>query len=110
MILTGKCKEDFYNYYNNSSEKYLVNYINCEDLPSNFLTTLIIDFFDSVGICIHPRRSFLGAEFKHWYFVITDEIGCHLNNFMEVRIKNDSRQEAKTEAIKKANEIYNDKY
>lgn len=120
MELTGKARDDFEKWlisffrekrtdYNNlfTDESIIRKFYRKTDVEKN---ALIIDFFDSVGIYIHQKRSCLCAEFKHWYFVITDEMGCHLNNFMEVKIKNDSRQEAKTEAIKKANLIYNEKY
>lgn len=77
------------------------------DLPESCKNTLIIDFFDSVGIYITSRRNCYGAKYNHWYYIVTDTKGVHLNDFLEVKIKNDCRKEATTEAIKKANEIYN---
>ncbi|MDV3751171.1 hypothetical protein CMU19_07210 [Elizabethkingia anophelis] len=72
----------------------------------------IIEWLDSVGIFIFTRRLTMLLEFREWYFIITNSDGVHLNCHVcqESRILKDSRQEATEAAIKKAVEIYNEKY
>ena len=102
MILTGKAKEEFFNWLDNQG----VNGINISNwefekfhLLSNVSqNSLIIEWFDSVGIYITSDYFELN---KGFYSEILD------SNFAIVK---PTRQEALTEAIKKANEIYNEKY
>ena len=102
MILTGKAKEDFEKWLN--KEMYYLGRHNfedrdnnIEDLSDNFQNTLIIEWFDSVVIYITSDYFELN---KGFYSEILNE------NFAIVK---PTRQEALTEAIKKANEIYNSK-
>ena len=86
MILTGKAKDDFsYNYNMSDFNGY----------SETLQNTLIIDFFDSVGIYINIRRT--NNEFIS--YITNDESSFYKK----------IRQEALSEAIKKANEIYNNK-
>ena len=101
MILTGKAKEEFFNWLDNQG----VNGIDISNwefekfqLLSNVAqNALIIEWFDSVGIYITSDYFELNNGF---YSEILNE------NFAIVK---PTRQEALTEAIKKANEIYNEK-
>ena len=101
MILTGKAKENFFNWLDNQG----VNGIDISNwefekfqLLSNVSqNALIIEWFDSVGIYITSDYFELN---KGFYSEILD------SNFEIVK---PTRQEAFTEAIKKANEIYNEK-
>lgn len=106
-MLTGKCKEDF--------EKWIISeiyYLGKETLSDLFMNALYIEFFDSVGfhIKIYPH---LGAGQIVYYpsFIYLDE--RHFENERNVVFDNGelyyttSRLDAKNEAIKKANEIYN---
>ena len=101
MILTGKAKEEFFNWLDNQG----VNGIDISNwefekfqLLSNVSqNSLIIEWFDSVGIIITSDYFELN---KGFYSEILD------SNFEIVK---PTRQEAFTEAIKKANEIYNEK-
>ena len=101
MILTGKAKESFIDYLDKTNqikiEKGILN-LHWQDLPEKFKNALIIEWFDSVGIYITSDYFELNKGFY-------SEI---LNSNFEI-IK-PTRQEALTEAIKKANEIYNEKY
>ena len=108
MILTGKTKEDFENYVLNKNlghdSEVLISVYNQETLFINYnnvketlLNALIIEWFDSVGIII--TSDYLELN-KGFYSEILNE------NFAIVK---PTRQEALTEAIKKANEIYNEK-
>ena len=97
MILTGKCREDFLRYYGDEIS-------DLEEIEYDFLlessiirNVYYVDFFDSVGIYITSDYFELN---KGFYSEILNE------NFEIVK---PTRQEALTEAIKKANEIYNSK-
>lgn len=103
MILTDKCKEDFLTHNNITEQNLLFGYSERE------INSLIIEFFDSVGIIILLKRFAHKLEFSDWYFIITNKQGVHLNNYLENRVNVDSRQEATKQAIIKANEIYNEK-
>ena len=107
-ILTGKAKEDFENYVLNKElghdSEVLISVYNQESLFINYnnvketlLNALIIEWFDSVGIYITSDYFELN---KGFYSEILD------SNFAVVK---PTRQEALAEAIKKANEIYNNK-
>lgn len=98
MILTGKAKEDFKEFLYN---KYDILY-KLKDYHETMLYAEIIDWFDSVGICID--RNCVNME-----MVITDfrdineeqtTIDCNHLEFPKKWFE---------EAIRKANEIYNSK-
>ena len=101
MVLNGKAKEEFFNWLDNQG----VNGIDISNwefekfhLLSNVSqNSLIIEWFDSVGIYITSDYFELN---KGFYSEILNE------NFEIVK---PTRQEALAEAIKKANEIYNNK-
>mgnify|MGYP000653321138 CR=1 FL=1 len=108
MILTGKAKEDFENYILNKElghdSEVLISVYNQETLFINYnnvketlLNALIIEWFDSVGIIITSDYFELN---KGFYSEILE------SNFEIIK---PTRQEALAEAIKKANEIYNNK-
>ena len=104
MILTGETKLDFERWLHSNDvlikegiydDTYLTDVF--DKLPLNLQYASIIEWFDSVGIYI----SSYGFEFtKEFYSEITSD------NFSVIK---PTRQEALTEAIKKANEIYNSK-
>ena len=101
MILTGKAKEDFFNWLDNQG----VNGIDISNwefekfqLLSNVSqNALIIEWFDSVGIIITFDYFDLN---KCFYSEISN------NSFSTVG----TRQECAKNSILKANEIYNEKY
>ncbi|HFK5521130.1 TPA: hypothetical protein ACG0AP_003564 [Elizabethkingia anophelis] len=119
--MEGKAKEAFEKWYLEKSrlhmgvdnpyydEMLLLSFKNTEDIIKN---AYYIDWLDSMGIYIFTRRLTMSLEFKEWYFIITNSDGVHLNNHVskESRILKDSRQEATEAAIKKAVEIYKEKY
>ena len=100
MILTWKCKEAFIDYLDKTNqitiEKGILK-LHWQDFPEKYIHALIIDFFDSVGIYVNSDYFELN---KGFYSEVLD------SNFAIVK---PTRQEALTEAIKKANEIYNSK-
>ena len=104
MILNGKVKEEFFNWLDNQG----VNGIDISNwefekfhLLSNVSqNSLIIEWFDSVWIhiCVTP----IFPVEKYGYSFSVD---------LETEyVKFNSRQEATEQAIKKANEIYNEKF
>ena len=104
MILTGETKLDFERWLHSNDvlikdgiydDTYLTDVF--DKLPLNLQYASIIEWFDSVGIIITSDYFELNKVF---YSEILD------SNFAVVK---STRQEALTEAIKKANEIYNSK-
>lgn len=106
MELTGKCKEAFLDYLaktNQDSIKKGIVRMHWQEYPEKYLNALIIDFFDSVGIYI-----------QDWGLNVVDnnigfdaEVMYNLKNHSAQNDFSKKRQDAITEAIKKANEIYN---
>ena len=114
MILIGKAKEDFESWlYSNDvlikdgiyDDTYLIEVF--DELPLNLQYASIIEWFDSVGVYVNTTyeeyediqvKNF-PVKIKTWSAWINELL---LEGF-------NSRQDALTEAIKKANEIYNEK-
>jgi hypothetical protein len=117
MKLTGKCKEDFEKWFTKDIEDF-ENYD--QHLLNEFYKQIYsmqygvyVDFFDSVNVYV--------TEIPHWCKGIKSfRIGFHILkgcviNSLFVRPDNtvydfiefNSRPEARTAAIEKANEIYN---
>ena len=99
-ILTGKAKDDFEKWYikkDVSEDEFYNIWEEWSSLSTSCKNAFYIDFFDSIGIYITSDYFELN---KGFYSEILNE------NFAIVK---PTRQEALTEAIKKANEIYNSK-
>ncbi|HFK5563457.1 TPA: hypothetical protein ACGZ9C_003125 [Elizabethkingia anophelis] len=107
--MEGKAKEAFEKWFEKEYRTFTTSYAENVDKINNHI---IVEWLDSVGIYIFTRRLTMSLEFKEWYFIITNSDGVHINNHVnkESRILKDSRQEATEAAIKKAVEIFNDKY
>ena len=98
MILTDKAKEDFKEWV---FENYYFQDLNVL-YPLHLIDTLIIEFFDSVGIYIEIHYSrILGDKFL---CIVNTEANYNLTSYQ------DSRQQATEQAIKKANDIYNERF
>jgi len=98
MELTDKCKVDFEKWYNSNLLTIQGRNIYCIEIhyiPKNMLYGVYVDFFDENDIQISVRKSVVHG----YYFVVTDDNENHLPQ--------KTRNESRTEAIKKANEIYN---
>lgn len=112
MILNGKCKEDFEKWYiekyhSNTKNKvtlklYLIVFW---DLCDSKKYGILVDFFDSVGIRIDllsvGEPTMQGFNFFGHRFLI--------NGFKANLTFIKTRQEARTKAIEKANECYNER-
>ena len=105
MILTGKAKEDFYKYINIEDYK-LFDYVRKKYANEIVLNALIIEWFDSVGI-------YISINYVDFYDELRNNTGFETyvtNKGLSVKFRSvSSRQEAIKQAIKKANEIYNEK-
>ncbi|MCT3817807.1 hypothetical protein HZQ56_17865 [Elizabethkingia anophelis] len=97
--MEGKAKEAFKKWFDN---KYLDNW-NYYNIPENnaIINALTIEWLDSEGIYIDI--GFL-IDYKHWYRKVETKTGSDYERGY------DTRQEAAKAAIKKAEEIYNEKY
>lgn len=98
MKLTGKTKEDFFKWFKKNSKIKLHEYEKVEIVfkiqNEVYKNALIIDFFDSVGVYIGITN--YSSYFRCW-------IGEKCINIF------DTRTEATSEAIIKANDLYNQK-
>lgn len=101
MILTGKAREDFYKWYANTDSKIKYTLlISLFDGKSNIEKyAYYIEWFDSVGVYISIIK---GKNISRIY------IESEYKNYPQEDNEFETRQEATTEAIKKANKIYNE--
>ena len=94
MILTGKAYNDFYNWLKyNYYQYYLSAHGNNPDSCNN---SLIIEWFDSVGIYINISYEL----FSYKWNILGDRSYYDLKKYP-------TRQESTKQAIIKANDIYN---
>ena len=108
MILTNKAKEDFL-----TNMSILTEIKDKKDLEEYFskISDLIknayyVDFFDSVGIYIFiDNVSSYKERFWRFHIAMND-----LDRNIREEFYMDNRSEITYKAIKKANEIYNEKY
>jgi len=108
MILTGKAKEDFIEYYNNHSIKYLLSWTYFDDLPLVVKNALIIEWLDSVGIGVDSYTRLKRTNKLCWNADIIAEYDISNGRAtINLSLNCKNRQEATEKAIKKANEIYN---
>jgi len=110
-MLTDKCKIEFekfcelnkIGYVSNGS--FYVKFDICGILLQNLSLTvqhaLIIEFFDSVGICVLIERSSGGF----WYLIKEEKEALYSVSTQET--ESETRQEASNSAIEKANQLFN---
>ena len=101
MILTDKAKEDFKEWV---FENYYFQDLNVL-YPLHLIDTLIIEFFDEQKIII--LIDFIGGDFC---YTIKDYLTSKSECKKYYGLNYKSRQEVGTQAIKKANEIYNERF
>lgn len=121
-FLNGKAKQDFLDYY---WKNYIgkTRFLNQKSETEEFFnslyptlkTTLIIDFFDSIGFYIKIYPHLGGGQIVFYpSFIYRDE--KYNENERNVLFDNGElyysliRQEAVFEAVKKANDVYNVKF
>ena len=112
MDLTGKCKEDFYNFITKGFKEcdfardMIINDLKFKSKTE--LNALIIEFFDSVGYHFNTGLSFLKKKPYKCELYILDNDGI-LGECYEFKGKflSTKQSEATEQSIKKANEIYN---
>lgn len=107
MILTGKAKKHFLAWFkqrNKISDSFKpINIF--ETLNILYQNALIIEWFDSIKltICIEPYIPFTNTEVIYFAFRVLNNTNIWEQNTYRDRIS------ATTEAIKKANTIYNER-
>ena len=123
MKLTGKCKEDFEKYLDNNKEcnkridiidnsdyyGFGCGYNGCETdvttndvfekLPQSMQYGVYVDFFETNKLYVYIK------QFEDLYSIYIDWLGHHI---LTDYIHESTLQEARTKAIVKANEIYNE--
>lgn len=121
-FLTGKAKQDFEPFcvktirqMEGIGDRYFDHTIMAEfeKFPETFKTSLMVDFFDSIGFYIKIYPHLGGGQIVFYpSFIYRDE--KHIDNERNVLFDNGelyyslTRQEAVFEVIKKANIIYNE--
>ena len=106
MKLTGKCKEEFEKWYN-EVQKYNIGWF--YRLQSEYQYGVLVDYFDSVGLPITIGVYTIRInEAKDWCFQIVGNKHSNQNKLISFERFYNTRPEARTEAIKKANELRNE--
>ena len=109
MRLTGKCKVDFEKWFLKdvdtieNYDQYVLRSFLSKGLSMQY--GVYIDFFDSVGIRLIIDMDFENEVYDKFALYIEYKKHCFCNYGMNFK----TRQEARTEGVKKANEIYNKK-
>lgn len=104
-LLTGKTKEDFFNWFVLKNEHISLSdrfYEEFIEMPLAMQYGVLVDFFDSKGIFCEDRR--YTDDFFAWVVKYPNFKG--IQDRFDSKVKN--RIQARTEAIKKANELYNE--
>ena len=105
MRLTGQCEIDFKRWRISKKDSYLKDWV-FEELMPSMQYGVYVDFFDSVKIVIelqiHTTPTMQGGSFR----CIRPSI-LSVGKFYNVGASFVVRDRARSEAIKKANEIYN---
>ncbi|MCT3674456.1 hypothetical protein HZQ94_14810 [Elizabethkingia anophelis] len=104
MILTGEARENFLKWL---TANYPLGWIAMEmgGLRPSFQNTLIVEWLDSVGIVISVMVDMSFNHSIYYDYTLTVNSFTYFSNETYK-----SRQEATEAAIKKAVEIFNDKY
>ncbi len=108
MKLTGKCKTEFENWFQLDFEGWKIkcqeSQINLEmffEAPFSMQYGVYVDFFDSIRIYVMTGKNYNKKLYGY-------SILFKANHYNQIR-KYRTKHKARTEAIKKANEIYNNK-
>jgi hypothetical protein len=109
-MLKGQAKKDFEKWLNKNHCEYESNdnyfwvlyagdgmYIDFYELPFSMKYGVLVDWFDSVGICIEVCRFVPSGSY---YFMVNDS---------EDYTPFETRTQARQKAIEQANKIYNEK-
>lgn len=111
MKLTGQALKDFEKWYNFTKDDegfWLHQSVTMAftDLPPSMQWGVYLEWFDSVGILVETQLYYrYKSKVCFWDWVITLSSTKDIGTNKEY----DTRQEAQTAAIEKANEIYNSK-
>jgi hypothetical protein len=114
MNLTGKCKEEFEDWLGSQTintgsdiHKWYVTWVKFHIISDSAKYGVYVDYFDSVGIHIKLTPYFDSVtKIVLWFFTLKDKRCVHLNSHLEN--KANTRPEARTKAIEKADKLRND--
>ena len=106
MILTGKCKEDFYSYYEDLNIPHYYINVDFESLDDSMQYGVYVDFFDSVKIVIELQLR-TSPTMQGGVFTCIRPSILSDGKFHNVGASFVVRERARIVAIKKVNEIYN---
>lgn len=127
-MLTGRCKIEFNNWFEDFKEDalkkakpyfFIPYYENFIAMPFSMQYGVYVDFFDNVGIIVdvQPVLDYNDKCYTKIYSVISNVTELN-HEYNEIDGKSEynrepsdhkTRQEAREQAIKKANDIYNSK-
>jgi len=100
MTLDGKCKEAFEKWHTGNNPDFDMSYF--YKLPFSMQWGVYLDFFDSVEIEV-----FIHGGLR--YLIYDDRKSSDEEGWENLSEEHPSRQQAQTESIKKANEIFNER-
>jgi hypothetical protein len=105
MKLTGKCKENFEKWFKGSKNFLLIDeYDFYSGSTPSMQYGVYVDFFDSVGVYLTIDNYYHRKRTPKVYYEFGYDTG---NNWIAIKTQFKTRQEAREQAIIKANEIYN---
>ena len=117
MELTGKAKVDFEKWFDDTHKHTMllwgesVENTGFYELTDSMKYGVYVDWFDSVGIVIdidYGKERFNDDSNKHWFECIGRDINEEKYTGFATGLK-DTRHEARTAAITKATELYNNR-
>ncbi len=123
MELTGKCKEEFEKWFKatycfmgnmqregqqfETDEQFISKFEHFNISPSSMQYGVYVDFFDSVGIGIVSNTFTISNETSYNFDIYHN--GGYLSNREALKDVCKMRSEARTAAIEKANELFNER-
>ena len=110
-MLEGKAKADFEKWFYLLNERYFNSVDMFYKTTDSMQYGVYVDWFDSVGIDLEDQieRSLTGKKMYYACRISEYKRDSHLGNLLGCG-RSKQRPEARTAAIKKANEIYNERF
>ena len=105
MELTGKAKEQFEEYFYSLKDRYFNSVEMFYKASDSMKWGVYVDFFDSVGVTIIVNTESIDCW---WADILSEDIMSPYYRVC-VPMEKATRQEARTAAIEKANEIVNNR-
>lgn len=108
MILTGKCKDDFEKWHREQKPEmgHWYSIMNFNNLPNSMKYGVYVDFFEAYDILIRIVDSYSFDGVLKYYVMHSGTVLIKSKDKKKAWYF-ETRQQARTKAIEKANEIYN---